>query len=143
MNLGNAATALLIPVLAQRARDQRSLAAVANLATGLGLAGAFFGPVSAAVPIMLLLGLGQGATLGLGIFYTMARAPDPVTAAALSSFAQAIGYLIASAGPLTIGFLHSATGSWILPGLVLLAVATGQLVTGWQGGRATTVSTVT
>ena len=47
---------------------------------------------------MFLLGLGQGASLGLGIFYTMARAPDPVTSASLSAFAQSIGYLLASPG---------------------------------------------
>jgi MFS transporter, CP family, cyanate transporter len=139
MNLGNAATALLIPVLAHRAADQRWLAAAANAATGVGLVFAFFGPASAAVPVMLLLGLGQGATLGLGIFYTMARAPDPASAASLSAFAQGFGYLIASAGPLAIGFLNSATGAWIVPGLALLAVAVLQLITGWLGGRALTV----
>jgi CP family cyanate transporter-like MFS transporter len=139
MNLGNAATALLIPVLAHRAADQRWLAAVANGATGVGLVFAFFGPSSAVVPVMLLLGLGQGATLGLGIFYTMARAPDPVSAASLSAFAQGVGYLIASVGPLAIGYLHSATGAWIVPGLALVAVAVLQLITGWLGGRALTV----
>jgi CP family cyanate transporter-like MFS transporter len=139
MNLGNAATALLIPVIAHRSADQRWLAAVANIATGAGLAGAIFGPASAAVPVMLLLGLGQGATLGLGIYYTMARAPDPATAASLSAFAQGAGYLIASVGPLVVGFLHDATNGWTAPGLVLLVVAGFQLVTGWLGGRAMTV----
>jgi CP family cyanate transporter-like MFS transporter len=139
MNLGNAATALLIPMLAQRAADQRSIAVVANLATAIGLAGAFFGPASAVVPAILLLGLGQGATLGLGIFYTMARAPDAVTAASLSAFAQSIGYLIASLGPLAIGFVHHATGGWVVSGVLLLAVAAAQLVTGWLAGRARTV----
>jgi MFS transporter, CP family, cyanate transporter len=139
MNLGNAVTALFIPVIAQRSADQRWLAAVATTATGAGVAGGIFGPASAAVPVMLLLGLGQGATLGLGIFYTMARAPDPVTAAALSSFAQGIGYLIASVGPLVVGFLHDATGGWTVPGVVLLVAAGLQLVSGWLGGRARTV----
>jgi len=139
MNLGNAVTALLIPMLAHRAADQRKLAGLAMLATGVGLAGAFFGPVSTAVGFILLLGLGQGATLGLGIFYTMARAPDPVTAASLSAFAQGIGYLIASGGPLAIGFLHDVTGSWTAPGVALLAVAVVTLITGWLGGRALTV----
>ncbi len=139
MNFGNAVTALLIPVLAHRAADQRRLAALAMLATGVGIAGAVFGPTAAAVPFILLLGLGQGATLGLGIFYTMARAPDPVTAASLSAFSQGVGYLIASTGPLVIGFLHDVTGAWTVPGLVLLVVAALQLITGWLAGRALTV----
>jgi MFS transporter, CP family, cyanate transporter len=139
MNLGNAVTCLLIPVLAHRAADQRKLAAVAMMATGGGIAAAVFGPAELAAPAILLLGLGQGATLGLGIFYTMARAPDPVTAASLSAFAQGAGYLIASTGPLAIGFLHDATGGWTVPGLVLLGVAALQLITGWLAGRALTV----
>ena len=139
MNLGNGITALLIPVLAQRAADQRRLAVMATAAIAAGLAGAIFGPGGLAPGFVVLLGLGQGASLGLGIFYTMARAPDPVTAASLSAFAQGMGYLIASAGPLAVGFLHDATGGWTVPGLVLLGVAVVQLVTGWLGGRALTV----
>jgi CP family cyanate transporter-like MFS transporter len=139
MNLGNAVTAMLLPVLAHRARDQRMLAAVSVLATGGGLAGAAFGPLATAVPFIFLLGLGQGATLGLGIFYTMARAPDPVTAASLSAFAQGIGYLIASTGPLLLGYLHAATGGWTVPIAALLVVAVLQLITGWLAGRAQTV----
>ena len=142
MNLGNAITALLVPVLAHRAADQRWLAALSVATTAAGLTGAIFGPSSLSAAFVVLLGLGQGATLGLGIYYTMARAPDPVTAASLSAFAQGIGYLIASAGPLTIGFLHDASGSWTLPGVVLLAVAVLQLITGWLGGRGLTVPAI-
>jgi MFS transporter, CP family, cyanate transporter len=139
MNFGNAVTALLVPVLAHRAADQRKLAAAAMAATGAGLAGSIFGPAGLAAGFIFLLGLGQGATLGLAIFYTMARAPDPATAASLSAFAQGAGYLIASTGPLVIGLLHDATGGWTVPGLVLLGVAVLQLITGWLAGRARTV----
>jgi len=139
MNFGNAVTCLLIPVLAHRAADQRKLAVAAVAATGVGIAGAVFGPAALAPECVALLGLGQGATLGLAIFYTMARAPDPATAASLSAFAQGVGYLVASAGPLTIGFLHDATGGWTLPGVVLLGVAAVELAGGWLAGRALTV----
>jgi MFS transporter, CP family, cyanate transporter len=128
MNLGNAVTALALPMLAQRAP-----------AAAAGLAGAVWGPAGLAAGFIVLLGLGQGASLGLGIFYTMARAPDPVSAASLSAFAQGFGYLIASAGPLTIGFVHQATGGWTVPGLILLVLAVAQLITGWLAGRALAV----
>jgi MFS transporter, CP family, cyanate transporter len=139
MNLGNAMTCLLIPVLAHRAADQRKLAVAAMIACGAGIAGAVFGPSALEPGFILVLGLGQGAALGLAIFYTMARSPDPATAASLSAFAQGVGYLLASTGPLTIGFLHDATGSWTVPGVVLLGVVTAQLITGWFAGRALTV----
>ena len=76
---------------------------------------AAFAPLGAAASWVLLLGLGQGATLGLAIFFTMARAPDPATAASLSGFAQGVGYLLATTGPLFVGFLHSVTGGWAVP----------------------------
>jgi CP family cyanate transporter-like MFS transporter len=62
-----------------------------------------------------------------------------VTAASLSAFAQGFGYLIASAGPLIIGFLHDVTGGWAVPGLVLLAVCIATVAVGWPAGRALTV----
>jgi MFS transporter, CP family, cyanate transporter len=141
MNLGNAVTALVVPVLAQRAKDQRWLAVMSMAASGIGLAGAGFAPTGLAPGFMVLLGLGQGACLALGIYYTMARAPDPAAAASLSSFAQGIGYLIASAGPLLIGLLHTVTGGWTAPVVVLLGVAVLQLITGWLAGRPMTVPT--
>jgi CP family cyanate transporter-like MFS transporter len=142
MNLGNAITAMAVPVLAHRARDQRALVAAAMVATSAGLAGSAYAPTGSAVAWVLLLGLGQGATLGLGIFLTMARAPDPATAAALSGFAQGAGYLIAATGPPLIGVLHAVTGGWSVPVAALLAVAVAQLVTGSLAGRAQTVPSV-
>jgi MFS transporter, CP family, cyanate transporter len=139
MNLGNAVTALLAPMLAHRARDQRLLITVAALATAAGLAGSLFAPAASAVAWTLLLGLGQGASLGLAIFFTMARAPDPVASASLSGFAQSTGYLIAAAGPLAVGFLHTATGGWAVPVLALLGVGALQLWAGLLAGRARTL----
>jgi len=135
MNLGNGVTALGVPVLAHRLRDQRVLCAVFMVVTGAGLAGAAFGPLGTAAPFMFVLGLGQGASLGLGIFYTVARAPDPAAAASLSAFAQSLGYLLATTGPLLLGLLHDATGGWTIPVWVLLGVVALQLVTGWLAGR--------
>jgi MFS transporter, CP family, cyanate transporter len=139
MSLGNAVTALLLPVLAHRARDQRLLTVAAVVATGAGLVGAAFGPLATVGPFVFLLGLGQGATLGLAIFYTMARAADPATAASLSAFAQGIGYLLATSGPLLIGYLHAVTGGWTIPVLALLVVVVLQLIAGWLAGRAHTI----
>ena len=139
MNLGNAATALLLPVLAHRTRDQRWLVAATVAATAAGIAGAWFAPLGSAAFWVLLLGLGQGAALGLAIYFTMVRAPDPVASASLSAFAQGAGYLVATAGPLAIGFLHTATGGWTVPIVVLLAVVGGELLSGWLAGRAMTL----
>jgi MFS transporter, CP family, cyanate transporter len=139
MNFGNGVTALVAPLLAQRARDQRWLIAAAVAASAVGLTGVWFAPLSEAAAWTLVFGLGQGAALGLAIYFTAARAPDPVTSASLSAFTQGAGYLVAAAGPLVVGFLHARTGSWTVPVLVLLVVAGGQGIVGWQAARARTL----
>jgi MFS transporter, CP family, cyanate transporter len=135
MQLGGAGTSLLVPALAHRTRDQRWLTGVVVAVSAVGLAGAAFGPVDGAAAWVLVLGAGQGAALGLAIYFTMARAPDPVAAASLSSFTQGAGYLVASAGPLMVGFLHTATGGWAIPAAALLAVQGGQFAAGMLAAR--------
>jgi len=139
MNVGNAVTGLAVPVLAQRARDQRSIAAISCLVIMIGLAGSAFGPNPTAVVFVCLLGLGQGGAFSLAVFLFAARAADAPTAAALSGFAQGLGYLIAVTGPLLFGLLESATGGWSVPVLVLMGVTVGQLLSGVLAGRAITI----
>ncbi|MDA8318613.1 MAG: MFS transporter, partial [Actinomycetota bacterium] len=101
----------------------------------LGLLGAGFGPNSVAVESVILLGIGQGAAFSLSIYYVAARAADARAAAELSGFSQAVGYLVAGFGPLLIGLLHTATGGWTVPLLILLTVAAGQMISGVLAGR--------
>ncbi len=142
MSLGGVPSALIIPVLAHRARNQRGLIAWTVLASVAGLAGAWFAPLGGAAAWTLLLGLGQGSALGLAIYFTMARAPDPRAAASLSAFAQSVGYLVATAGPLAVGFLHTATGGWTVPVSCLLAITGLESVAGWQAARDMTLPAV-
>ena len=65
----------------------------------------------------------------------MARAPDAGVAASLSAFSQSVGYLVASVGPLMVGLLHSATGSWNIPVALLLVLCAAELATGVLAGR--------
>lgn len=139
MTAGNAVSGLIVPMLAQRTRNQRLLAAVGVAMTICGLVGSAFAPNAAAVGFVALLGLGQGASFGLSIFLFTARAADGAGAAALSGFSQGTGYLVAAAGPLLIGYLHTVTGGWALPVAVLVACAAGQLVLGLLAGRALTL----
>ena len=135
MGLGNLLTSLVTPTLAHRFASQRSIVAPAVVVTAVGLAGSLWAPLGSAVFWMVILGAAQGAALGLGIFFTMARAPDPVTAASLSSLAQSVGYLVSAAGPLAVGFLRTATGSWTVPILVLLVLCAVELTVGLLAGR--------
>ena len=135
MGVGNLAVSLVVPVAAQRMRAQYALVVPTAIAATVGMAGVVYLPLGSAAVWMLILGAGQNAALCLAIFFTMARAPHAVAAASLSSLAQAVGYLLASAGPLEVGLLHSATGSWTVPLAVLFALSGILLVAGLLAAR--------
>jgi CP family cyanate transporter-like MFS transporter len=135
MGVGNLATSLIVPVLAHRSTGQRALVVPSLIGTAAGLAGSLWAPLGAAPFWVLVLGVSQGSCLGLAIFFMMARAPDAGVAASLSGFAQSVGYLVASAGPLLVGLLHTATGSWDLPVALLLVLSAAELTVGVLAGR--------
>jgi len=139
MGVGNLAVSLVIPVIAQRMRSQLLLVVPTGAALAGGLAGLLYAPLGGAVAWALILGAGQNAALGLAVFFTAHRAPDAATAASLSALAQSVGYLLASAGPLEVGLLHSATGSWTLPVMVLFAFNAVLLVAGILAARPRTL----
>jgi len=135
MGVGNLAVSLFVPIVAQRMRTQHALVVPTVAALAVGLAGVVYLPLSSAVAWVLILGVGQNAALSLAIFFTMARAPHPMAAASLSALAQSVGYLLASAGPLEVGLLHSATGSWNVPIAVLFVLNGVLLMAGLLAAR--------
>ena len=54
----------------------------------------------------------------------------PEGTAALSSFTQATGYLLAALGPFGVGVLHEASGGWTVPLVVLAALTLPMLALG-------------
>jgi CP family cyanate transporter-like MFS transporter len=139
MGVGNLAVSLLVPMAAQRMRSQVVLVAPTVVAIAVGLAALLYLPLAGAPAWALVLGAGQNAALALAIFFTAARAPHAGAAASLSSFAQAVGYLLSSAGPLEVGLLHSATGGWTVPFGVLFALSGVMLVAGLLAARPGTL----
>jgi MFS transporter, CP family, cyanate transporter len=143
MGVGNLATSLLVPVLAHRTPGQRVLVVPSLVGTAAGLAGSLWAPLGQAPLWVLVLGISQGSCLGLAIFFMMARAPNPGVAASLSAFSQSVGYLVASAGPLEVGLLHTATGSWDVPIGLLLVLSACELAVGLLAARPLVLPAVT
>lgn len=125
---------LVTPVLATRFPRQRLLAAGLTAVAALGLAGVLALP-GAEVVSMAVLGVGQGAGLGLALTFMALRAPDAAHASQLSGMTQSYGYTVAAAGPFAVGALHDLTGTWTVPLAVLLVLFVPQAIVGVLAGR--------
>lgn len=126
------AAGVLVSLFIARFPDRRGPMLMAVALALVGLAGLVLTPVSLAVPVMLLLGLGIGAVFPLALILAMDQIDDPVRSGDLLAFVQGGGYIIASLSPLVAGLLrdHMAdlTGAWVLMGVcvVVLGVMTLQ-----------------
>jgi CP family cyanate transporter-like MFS transporter len=127
--------AFVLPVLASRRADQRALVAATVAVAVLGIAGLALAPAAAAL-WAALIGVGQGAALGLALILPAIRAGAPGHAGPLMGMAQAIGYTMAATGPWLLGLVHDLTGDWTAPVLVLLAITAVELPVGLVGASA-------
>jgi CP family cyanate transporter-like MFS transporter len=138
MSLTGIAGGMVAPVLAARSQRQRWLAVLITVTTAVGLAGTLL--PGAELVACVVLGVGQGAALGLALTLMTVRAPDSAHAAQLSGMAQCLGYILAATGPFAVGALHDLTDGWTVPLLVLLVLMVPQAVVGALAGRDKSVA---
>ncbi|MDP4332814.1 MFS transporter [Curtobacterium sp. A7_M15] len=123
------------PAIARRVRPTWVPVVVVVAFCAVGFVGLLVAPAAGAWLWMTLFGLGQGGAISLSLSYIVWRSPDARHTAHLSTMAQGTGYLLAGLGPLGIGLLHTATGGWTVPVVVLLALLGVQLVAGVAASR--------
>ena len=128
--LANLATAGLI----HRGPDQRLLAVGATALGAVAVVGELVAPDLSLLWIVLA-GAGGGSTIVLALSLFGLRTGDHRSAGALSGMAQSVGYVLAAVGPVLLGALHDATGSWTAPLVVLLGVLAAQAAAGALAGR--------
>ncbi|RSN64829.1 MULTISPECIES: CynX/NimT family MFS transporter [Actinomadura] len=124
----------LVPVFAARLRDQRAVVAAIGAVMVVGIGGMLLAP-SAGWVWTVTLGLGVGSAFPLAYTLLSLRSPSPSVAARLSGMAQTGGYLLAGAGPLAAGVLHSATGGWDVSLVLLLALVVPEIAFGLLAAR--------
>jgi len=115
---------LLIPVLAGRRRDQRSIVLFLAGIELIGLVGLIVPSLGLIWLWVSLIGFVLGGTFGLSLLFLVLRSRDSDEATSLSGMAQSIGYIIAATGPSLFGVIFDVTGSWTpaLAALFLIAV---------------------
>jgi CP family cyanate transporter-like MFS transporter len=129
------ATALVIPGLAGRSRDQRPLVIASCVLIVAGLLGILLAPMSAPYVWVILLGLGQNAAFPLALMLIVTRGGNVATTEGLSTMAQSIGYVLSSLAPLAVGALHGISQSWTPALILLLALVAPQLAIGLAAAR--------
>ncbi|GEK22588.1 MFS transporter [Cellulomonas xylanilytica] len=127
---------ILSPVLAARMRNPYPLVVGFAACWTAGLLGLMLSPAQGTALWMVLLGIGPG-TFPIMLALIGLRSRTPAIAVALSGMVQGLGYALAVVGPVGIGVLHVATGSWREPLLVLLGLVGLLLVSGWFACRPT------
>ncbi|MFE6744408.1 CynX/NimT family MFS transporter [Kitasatospora purpeofusca] len=138
-NLVQVAGAFLVPLFAGRMTSQRALAVSMALLNAVGIAVLLIAPVPGAWVAAVILGVAQGGSLGLGLAFIVLRTDSAAGAAQLGGMSQAVGYLVAAAGPVGAGALRQATGGWTTVLVLMLVLAGVVAVAGWGAGRARTL----
>jgi MFS transporter, CP family, cyanate transporter len=124
----------LIPWLVARAQDQTLIMCLLMACYPIGYVGLMIAPASGAWAWAVLVGIGT-TTFPLILTLIGLRARTPAGTAALSGFAQSVGYLIAGIGPFGIGQLNDLSGGWTVPLVALVVVTVPQLVLGLAVSR--------
>jgi CP family cyanate transporter-like MFS transporter len=131
--------AFVAPWIAHKMTDQRLAVAIGVGAMALGTAGLLVDPHHLDVLWTVLLGWGQGSSMGLALMMMVVRASSGDEAMALSGMAQGLGYLIASVGPVLIGGFFDFSHGWSVPLIVLLVLLGVQAIAGDYAARDRTV----
>jgi CP family cyanate transporter-like MFS transporter len=135
-------SALVVPNLIVRWRDQRASCVLVILGCLIGFFGCVYAPLGTVWLWACLMGMCLGSMLSLAMMLIVLRSPDGHVASHLSSMSQGVGYLLASLGPFLAGVLHGWSGGWNGTAFLMLAIGLGALLCGLAAGRARHVGAV-
>ena len=130
----------IIPVVADKLRDQRVIVIAIFICYMIGYGGVQFGSESLTALWMIFIGLGGGSAFGLAMMFFTLRTNTPDQAASISGMAQSIGYTLAAVGPVLFGLLHDYTNSWTAPLYTFMIVATILFISGMYAAKRRYIS---
>lgn len=124
---GQLAGAVLMPVVAQRSRARRSLFAVIVIAGVISLVALGLVDSTAALVWSAALGVTLGAGFAMALSLLSEFGADAHASARLTAMALSVTYVLAAAGPLTVGALLDAGWSWLALFTLVAVIGLGQL----------------
>ena len=117
----------LVPGWTRRWRNQTLLVVALATPNVIGVTGLLVAPAAAPWLWAVATGMGMGA---LAFALTTISVRSKGSSLALSAVVQGVGYVIAGFGVLVCGWLHTHTGTWRTPLLLVLAILLGQICSG-------------
>ena len=130
----------LVPGWTRRWRNQTLLVVVLATPNVIGVGGLLLAPAAAPWVWAGATGLGMGS---LAFVLTTISLRSNGNSVALSAVVQGVGYVIAGFGVLACGWLHTQTGTWRTPLLLVLAILIAQVYSGHAAvTRRTATATV-
>jgi CP family cyanate transporter-like MFS transporter len=126
------------PRMVARPGHQRRVLFGVMLLYPVAYLGLVLAPHSLAVLWAVVLGAAT-STFPMVLTLIGLRAATPEGTAALSSFTQSTGYLLAAIGPFGVGVLHDASDGWTVPLLALTALVLPMLALGAYVSRPAAV----
>ncbi|OJX39581.1 MAG: hypothetical protein BGO78_13835 [Chloroflexi bacterium 44-23] len=132
--------AFLIPQLAARKADQRTILGITSSIYFFGIALLL---VSHSPEVLLaaslICGFSSGTSFGMTMLLISLRSSDGAISAKLSGMVQSVGYAFAAIGPILMGSIFDSTNSWTLPLIILLSFTILLLLSGHYCGKNQTV----
>jgi CP family cyanate transporter-like MFS transporter len=128
MNFAQLASALVLPLLADRSRDRRPALVAAIACTVLGALSLFVAPGAAPWVSCAVVGLGLGGGFSLGLVLVVDYAANPAASSRLAAMTFLVCYTTAAVAPVLVGALRDATGSFtgafgLLAGMAVVQLA--------------------
>lgn len=122
--------AIAMPIVAGRLENPFSMFALATVVYLVSFAGLLWFPTAAPWLLVALLGAGP-LTFPLLLTLINLRTRTSAGSAAMSGFAQGVGYILASLGPLVFGGLWDLGGSLVWPIVFLVCVLVVLCASAW------------
>lgn len=133
-------TTFVVPVIAEKLKNQVGFAIGTALLFMTGFSGLLFGNAMLVPLWAVLLGIAGGSGFSLSMVFFTLRTKDGKEAVELSGMAQSFGYMLAAVGPVFAGVLYDTGGGWTLPLLFLMFISIIILLAGIVSGKEGTIA---
>ncbi|MFI3622040.1 CynX/NimT family MFS transporter [Vagococcus fluvialis] len=129
-------TTFIIPIIAEKRPNQKSLVVISFTLFTLGISGLMFSSLAVISLSIISIGIAGGITFSLSMMFFNLRTSTPKEAADLSGMAQSIGYILAAVGPFLFGLLHDLTNNWQSSLFLLIGMTIILLFVGLNAGSS-------